>query len=230
MGIAGLALVESDADGNPTKVSSYWTSKGSDIERNIVIQNGSVVTGNCTSREFFATTGTITIKDSTVEIEIDAKASSNKVFNKKPNLEGEYTAIGGSKKDKVAAYAPGKSTTYKYFKIVPGTVELIPTEATTAPTEPPVTEATTPATEATTPATVAPTEATTPATEATTPATEATTPATQAPAPTETPSDDSEGGLSGLEIALIVVGGISVLAAIALVLLWFVIKPKWLVK
>lgn len=234
MGISGLALVTSDADGKVTKVATYWTSKGADIERPLTIQNGSVVTGSNTSREFLAATGTITIKDSTIEADAGT-ASGNKVFNKKPALEGEYTAVGAAKAEGAKVeYNPSKATTYKYVKIVPGKVDLgelgVVTEPTTEPTTQPTTEPTTepttaPTTEPTTEPTTAPT--TEPTGEATKPGTDDTT----KPDATE-PGDTTgeEGGMSAATLAILVCTAVIVLGVGAFALLALVIKPKWLMN
>ena len=232
MGISGLAIVERNEAGALTRVAPYWTSKGEVVPRNLVIQNGSVVTGNATVREFIAVTGDVIIKDSTVEA-----SAKNSVFIKKPVLEGEYTAVAGAKADgsKVVEYTPSKFASHKYFKVVPGVVDLGSLGvATTAPTTEPTTA---PTTEPTTEPTTAPT--TEPTTKPTTPATdpvtnEGTTPATQPnnDQPNDDQSDDTktdeQGGLSNGMLALISGAVVIAIGVGAFALLRFVIKPKWL--
>ena len=232
LGIAGYARVERNADGKITKIGAYWTPSGDEYERNLTIQNGSVVTGNASSRQFLAATGKIIIKDSTIEGTV-GKSGNDTMFNKKPTLEGEYTAVGGTTKERVVEYNPSKALSYKYIKIVPGKVDLselgVVTVPTTQPTTQPVTEPTTaPTTEPTTAPTTEPTTA--PTVEATTPATnEATKPATDdATEPGDTTG--TEGGMSPATLAVLICTAVIVVGGGAFAVLALVIKPKWLMK
>ena len=88
----------------------------------------------------------------TTMIVTKTSASGKAIFVPSPDFEGEHTAIAGlaanaQKLDKLKEYNPKKVGSYTYVKLVPGIVELLPTEPTTEPTEPPI--ATQPATEPT---------------------------------------------------------------------------------
>ena len=224
VGIWGYCHVTKDANGNVTKIIGYWREMDLDeTERNLTIQNGSVITAKVAIKVLGAT-GNITIKDSTVEGE--GKAG----FSKKPTIEGEYTAVGGSSKEKVVEYNPDKATGYSYFKVVPGKVDLgeLGVEVVPPVTEPPVTEppVTEPKPTETKPVESKPVESK-PA-ESKPAETKPTEPV--ATKPVQTPSEDTGSGLPGAVIALVVVAAVSVLAASSLALCYFVIKPKWLVK
>ena len=228
VGIWGYCHVTKDDSGKITKIIGYWREMSLDeTERNLIIQNGSVVTAK-TAVKAYGCTGSVIIKDSTVEGE------SKYVFGRKPVLEGEYTAVGGAKADKPVEYMVSKATTYKYFKVVPGKVDLgelgVVTQPTTEPTTAPTTEPTTaPTTEPTTAPTTEPTvEATTPATnEATEPGTDDTT-KPDATEPGDTTGD--EGGMSPATLAVLICTVVIVLGGGAFALLAFVIKPKWLMN
>ena len=214
LGISGYAIVNKNDDGSIKTIGSYWTPKNDEGVRNLTIQNGSVITGNATSRQFLGATGVITIKDSTIEAAV-GKGNLDTIFNKKPILEGEYTAVAGANTEKLLEYKPSKFTSYKYFKLVPGKVSLeelgVTTAPTTEPTTAPTTEPTTaPTTEPTTEATVAPTvEATVPATQpATNPESQPTVPATQ-------PVTDAEDGGNAGTIVVICIVALVVLAGAA---------------
>lgn len=224
VGIWGYGHVTKDANGNITKIIGYWREMDLDeTERNLTIQNGSVITAKVAIKVLGAT-GNITIKDSTVEGEGKA------VFSSAPVLEGEYTAVGGTGKEKVVEYNSNMATGYTYFKIVPGKVDLGELGVEVAPpvTEPPVTEP--PVTEPkpteakpveSKPVESKPAESKPAETKPTEPV---------ATKPVQTPSEDTGSGLPGAVIALVVVAAVSVLAASSLALCYFVIKPKWLVK
>ena len=178
----------------------------------------------------FSSKTPVSITNSTVTLTITGSTSSSALFTTAPSLEGEYTAIAGlaknaTKLDKLKEFNAKKLGSYTYFYMVPGIVELLPTEPpttapTTVPTEPEVTEpeVTTPVEtqpEETTPVVTDPVvtdpEVTTPATtEATTPEvdeTKDTTPATEGTTPnipTIGADDNSDGSLTTILIVLIV--------------------------
>lgn len=129
------------------------------------------ITASCKSA-VFASVNPATISNTTMKI--TKNTSSNVIFEPAPKFEGDFSAIAGlaknaEKLDKLKVYDEKKLGSYTYFYMVPGIVELLPTEP-----EVTVPEVTTP--EETTPEVTTP-EATTP--EATTP--EATTPVATTP-------------------------------------------------
>ena len=175
------------------------------------------------NKTIFESFNPVTIENSTLKVTL--KGSSGPAFSPAPVFEGDYTAIAGLRKnaeklDKLKEYSEKKLASYTYIYIVPGIVDLLPTEPTTEATEAP----TLPATEPTVPEITEPkvTEATTPATtEATTPATtEATTPATDA-----NDVDDTTSG-SPLKIVLIVMIALVVVAAAGIGALVIIRKKK----
>ena len=137
----------------------------------------------------FSSATPVSISNSTMTMTLTSTGSSATLFNIAPTFEGEYTAIAGlaknaDKLDKLKEFNPKKLGSYTYFHMVPGIVQLLPTEPTTEPTTPDVTtpDATTP--DATTPDATTP-DATTP--DATTP--DATTP--DATTPESKPAQDN---------------------------------------
>ena len=159
--------------------------------------------------------------------------SSRAIFVPAPTFEGEHTAIGGLAKNandfsKMKPYQASKIGSYTFIHLVPGTVELIPTEPTTAPTEPPVvTQPVTQPTEETIPDVVTqPTETKPAATQpqATEPA--ETTPKATAPADT---ADGSEEGGNPIKAVMITVLAMVALAGAAVAVL-IVLKKKGIIK
>ncbi len=207
------------------KVGRYTLDEATD--RFITVKDCEII-ANIKST-IFASTNPAVISNSTMTI--TKTSSSNNMFDPAPVLEGEYTAIAGlaknaDKPEKLKVYDEKKLGSYTYFHMVPGIVNLLPTEPevtipevtvpeVTVPevTVPEVTEpATQPATEATEPATQPTTEATTPAT------TEATTPATD-------DVDDTTSG-SPLKIVLIAMIALVVVAGAGLGVLFYIRKKK----
>ena len=131
MGIWGHAVYKKDANGVVTSITS--TNKGSDTDttkRNLIIQNGSVITGAITGKNGLGCTGDIIIKDSTVDLSVSGTAT---VLTKKPVLEGNYTAIASENADGSGAvtFDENNYTKYKYFKITPKAETPAPSEPTT---------------------------------------------------------------------------------------------------
>ena len=138
----------------------------------------------------FSTKTPVSISNSTMTMTLTKTTNSTALFTVAPTFEGDYTAIAGlaknaEKLDKLKVFDAKKLGSYTYFHMVPGIVQLLPTEPPTQPTEPEATtpDATTP--DATTPNATTP-DATTP--DATTP--DATTP--DATTPDATTPDESK--------------------------------------
>ena len=190
----------------------------------------------------FQTTNPIKITNSTVTVAKKSSSSGSTeeyaIFWPAPEFVGEHTAIAGLLKNaenlaKLKPYEVKKLTSYTYFHMVPGIVELLPTE----PTEPEVTvpeettpEETTP--EATTPEETTPEETTPEATQPqeTQPTQPAETkPAETTPNVTEPADTDAEEGGNPLVTVIIVIGVLIVLAGGGVAAL-FILKKKGIIK
>ena len=210
------------------KIGRYTLDTAED--RFITIKDCDIVINCKTTALASATAATI----SNTSLKVTKSSTSGDMFIPAPVLEGEYTAIAGlaknaEKPEKLKEYSEKKLGSYTYFYMVPGIVNLLPTEPTTEATEAPTIAPTEPTVETTVPevtepvvTTPATTEATTPATtEATTPATtEATTPATDA-----NDVDDTNSGNS-MKTVLIVMVVLVVVAAAAVGALVIIRKKK----
>lgn len=122
LAIWGYGKYTKDATGAVTKVGSSWKAGENDTtKRNLIIQNGSEVTGTVSGRQAIGANGDIIIKDSTVEFSVSSAENNFPVFAKKPVLEGNYTAIASEKKDGsgAVAYEASKYADHRYFKITP---------------------------------------------------------------------------------------------------------------
>ena len=91
------------------------------------------------NKTIFESTNPVTIQNTTMKITL--KGSSGPAFSPAPTFEGDFSAIAGLRKnaeklDKLKVYEPKKLASYTYIYMVPGIVELLPTEPTTEATEP----------------------------------------------------------------------------------------------
>ena len=179
----------------------------------------------------FESTTASTISNSTVKI--TKSSSSDSMFVPAPKFEGEYTAIAGlaknaEKLDKLKVYDEKKLGSYTYFYMVPGIVQLLPTEPEVTVPEVTTPEETTP--EATTPQETTP-ETTAP--EVTTPETKPvenkpveSQPAETTPNATEPVDTDTEEGGSPLKVVLIILVALIVVAGGAFGVLLYLKKKK----
>lgn len=196
----------------------------------------------------FSTKTPVSISNSTMTMTLTSTGSSTTLFTVAPTFEGEYTAIAGlaknaEKLDKLKVFDAKKLGSYTYFHMVPGIVQLLPTEPPTQPTEPEATtpDATTPdvttpnatTPDATTPDATTP-DATTP--DATTP--DATTPDESKPAQdnkpdeskpatdTDTTGQDEQQSGNALKVVLIIVIVLLVAAGATVGILFYLKKKK----
>ncbi len=191
-------------------------------ERFIKIKDSEII--GKAGKTFFESVNPVTIENCTMKLTLSG--SSGPAFSPAPVFEGDFTAIAGlaknaEKLDKLKEYNEKKLASYTYLYVVPGIVDLLPTEPTTEATEPEVTipEVTIP--EVTVPQVTEPKVTTPKVTEPkeTTPATtEATTPAT----------DDVDDTTSGnpLMVVLIVMIALLVVAAATIGVLFYIRKKK----
>ena len=119
-GIWGYGEIKRDADGKVTSAAGKAKLTEGDVERDLIIKNGSVVTGVATIGYGLGASGNVYIKDSTVEVTVGGNGGTFPVFPKKPVFEGEYTAVGGQTNENPVEFVASKFSGYKYFKIVPG--------------------------------------------------------------------------------------------------------------
>ena len=165
-----------------------------DETRTIKVKDSNIEAKINQNRNVFNSASPAVISNTTLKITLGT--SSGPLFTPVPTFEGEYTAIAGlaknaEKLDKLKVFEPKKTGSYTYFYMVPGIVELLPTEPPTEPTEPSTPDTTTP--DATTPDATTP-DATTPdvtTPDATTP--DATTPDATTPDAT-TPNESKPAG------------------------------------
>ena len=211
----GQAQKEGDKDGRYTL--------DPDENRKLVIKNCDITFTINIGKTAFKTKSPAVISNSTLVL--TTKAAEGPLFSPAPTFEGDYTAIAGlaknaNKLDKLKEYSAKKLSSYTYIKIVPGKVDLLPTDATEAPTEAPTTEET----EApTTEATEAPTTEATKPVDATQPTTadknEATKPADKDDNKTDDKGEEKSGSplkvILIILIALVVLGG----GAVAVILI-----------
>lgn len=218
-------------------------------DRYIKIKDSEVTVKINQNKNAFQSANPAVISNTTLKITLGA--SSGPLFTPVPTFEGEYTAIAGlaknaEKLEKLKVFEPKKTGSYTYFYMVPGIVELLPTEPTTEPTEPSTPDTTTPdatTPDATTPDATTP-DATTP--DATTPdatipdatTPDATTPNESKPAEDNKPGEskpaadtdvtaqDEEKGGNALKVVLIVVIVVLVAAGAAVGVLFYLKKKK----
>ena len=163
-----------------------------DTNRVITVKNSELNITIKQNKNAFNSAAPAVISNTTLTVTLGS--SSGPLFSPAPTFEGEYTAIAGlaknaQKLEKLKYYDAKKISSYTYFHMVPGTVELLPTEPATEPTTPSTGNSSTTTPKPTTPSTNTP-EQTTP--EETTP--EATTPVVNTPeatTPEETTSKDT---------------------------------------
>ena len=175
----------------------------SDTNRTIKVKDSEIDVKINQNRNAFNSASSAVISNTTLKITLGT--SNGPIFSPAPTFEGEYTAIAGlaknaEKLDKLKYYDAKKISSYTYFYMIPGIVELLPTEpepevtvpdtTTPDPIVPDTTEpdATTP--DATTPDASTP-DATTPS--ASTP--DASTPSASTPSTTQ-PSGDTNSNTS----------------------------------
>ena len=111
-----------------------------DTNRTIKIKNSEIDVKINQNRNAFNSASSAVISNTTLKITLGT--SNGPIFSPVPTFEGEYTAIAGlaknaEKLDKLKVFEPKKTSSYTYFYMVPGVVELLPT---TAPTEPEATK------------------------------------------------------------------------------------------
>lgn len=111
-----------------------------DTNRVIKIKDSDVNIKINQNKNAFSSAAPAVVSNTTLKITLGT--SSGPLFSPVPTFEGEYTAIAGlaknaEKLDKLKVFEPKKASSYTYFYMVPGVVELLPT---TAPTEPEATK------------------------------------------------------------------------------------------
>ena len=145
------------------------------------------------SKVLITTAAPAVISNSTLKL----TTSTAPIFSPAPTFEGDYTAIAGlaknaDKLDKLKEYQASKLSSYTYIYIVPGIVDLLPTETEPEVTVPTVTEPTPIVPDATEPTPIVP-DVTTP--EASTPSATTPTeskPTTNAPSATQPAGDSTD--------------------------------------
>jgi hypothetical protein len=209
-----------------------------DTNRFVTIEDSEII--SVANMASFKSATPISITNSTITgKKTGANEDADKaIFVPAPEFKGEYTAIAGllknaDKPEKLKVFEPKKLSSYTYFHMVPGIVELLPTteptEPETVPTEP-ETVPTEPTTVPTEPTTV-PTQPEAPQPEATQP--EATQPKATQPEATQPeatqPTDNAEEGGSPLKVVVIVIAVLVVLAGGGVAAL-FILKKKGIIK
>lgn len=108
-------------------------------DRKLVIKNSEITATGVNKGKLFVTASAATISGSTLKL----TGKQANLFTTAPVFEGEYTAIAGLAKNaadfsKLKVYKEANLASYTFIYVVPGVVELIPTEP--AETQPPETQ------------------------------------------------------------------------------------------
>ena len=189
-------------------------------DRKLVIKNSEITATGVNKGKLFVTASAATISGSTLKL----TGKQANLFTTAPVFEGEYTAIAGLAKNaadfsKLKVYKESQLSSYTFIYVVPGIVELIPTEP--AETEPVATQP-----QETEPAATQPNQqpvATQPA--ATQPA--ATQPATEPAATTPTePAGQDDDTAGGSSITVLIILAVLILAAVAAFSVIIILQQK----
>ena len=194
-------------------------------DRKLVIKNSEITATGVNKGKLFVTASAPTISGSTLKL----TAKQPNLFTTAPVFEGDYTAIAGLAKNaadfsKLKVYKESQLSSYTFIYVVPGIVELIPTEpAETEPVETQPKETEPAATQPNQQPVATQPAATEPA--ATEPA--ATQPATEPAATTLTePAGQDDDAAGGSSMTVLIILAVLILAAVAAFSVIIILQQK----